>query len=315
MRLGGWSGRRAVALLVLLALAAIGSAFAAAYVAAPSAGDLAARVAAYERAHGVRPVALDRISPLLRAAVVAQEDERFYDHRGVDLIALMRAVPYDLAHWSLAQGASTITEQLAKIAYLGGDDRSPWRKLTDVALGFRLGHRYSHETILDDYLNVVYLGEGAYGVADAARTYFGRDVARLDLAQASLLAGLVEGPSVYDPLRNPAAARARQAVVLQSMIRNGYTTRADALRAARSPLRLASGHVLAPDPAVTFSESAPFDWDVLVLAAVLFAAALAAFGAARLAAPAFAVRVPLKAAAAVLLVLALLAAARSVQVV
>jgi membrane peptidoglycan carboxypeptidase len=90
-------------------------------------------VSAHLRAGGGRPVALDRIAPILGQAVVATEDERFYRHHGVDLIGVLRALPYDLAHFSLAQGASTITEQVAKILYLGGNDHTPWRKLEDAA--------------------------------------------------------------------------------------------------------------------------------------------------------------------------------------
>ena len=96
--------------------------------------------------------------PLLRDAVVSTEDERFYRHRGIDLIGVVRAIPYDLAHLSLAQGASTITEQVAKLIYLGGNDHTLWRKFKDAALAVKLESYYNKEQILDAYLNSVYFG-------------------------------------------------------------------------------------------------------------------------------------------------------------
>jgi membrane peptidoglycan carboxypeptidase len=96
-------------------------------------------------------VALEGTAPILRQAVVATEDERHYRHHGIDLIGLLRALPYDLAHCSLAQGASTITEQLGKILYLSGDDHTPWRKLEDAALALKLESRYSKQQLLTAY--------------------------------------------------------------------------------------------------------------------------------------------------------------------
>jgi len=316
-RPAGWLRRpwRLLAVAAALGVSLLAAVLAVAFVRAPPAATLPGRVAAYERAHGVRPVALDRIPPVLRQAVVATEDERFYDHQGVDLLALLRAVPYDVSHWSLAQGASTITEQLAKLMFLHGRDHSPLGKATEVALGFRVGHRFSHETVLDDYLNVVYLGEGQYGVANAAAFYFGRDVERLDLAQASLLAGLVQAPSLYDPLRDPQQARARQAEVLQAMVRNGYITAGEAAAAASRPLLLRSGRALPPLTGVSFAVPAPFDFDALGLGALMLAGALAAFVAARHVTLRPPGRALLRLAAAALFVAGILAAARSVQVV
>ena len=126
---------------------------------APFGGDLVARTRAFEREHRVTALPLSRIAPVAREAAVATEDGRFYQHSGVDLIALVRAVPFDVSHLSFAQGASTIAEQLAKVIYLNGNDHSVSRKTQDVVLGYRLGHRYRHETILDAYLNVAYLGQ------------------------------------------------------------------------------------------------------------------------------------------------------------
>jgi membrane peptidoglycan carboxypeptidase len=270
---------------------------------------------ALERADGAHAVGLSRIPATLREAVVATEDERFYRSSGVDVIALARAVPYDVTHLSLAQGASTITEQLGKIAYLDGNDRSPWRKLTDIALGFRIGHRYDHEQVFDDYLNVAYFGAGAYGVAAAARRYFGRDVSGLDLAQASLLAGLVQAPTAYDPLTDPRGARDRQIAVLRSMVRNGDITEAQARAAVGSPLSLVDGRALAALHGVDFAVPAPFDWAELAVGLLLVAGALSAFVAAHVVAPSLAVRSTLRVAAVLLLVAGAVTAAYSVQVV
>ncbi len=177
--------------------------FALALQAAPSADDLIARVHAFSRAHAARALPLSSISPRLRKAVVATEDERYYQYGGLDLIGLLRAVPYDASRFAFAQGASTIEEQVAKVLYLGGHDHSPWRKAEDAAIAIRLSSRYDREQILDAYLNVVYFGQGRYGVAAASRQYFGVPADRLDLAQASLLAGLIQAPTRYDPCRVP----------------------------------------------------------------------------------------------------------------
>ena len=306
---------RLIVLLIVVPLALVALAFAVAVVRAPSVADLPARVAALERANDARPVPLSRIPAVLREAVVATEDERFYRQSGVDVLALARAVPYDLTHLSLAQGASTITEQLGKLAYLRGNDHSPWRKLTDIALGFRIGHRYDHEQVLDAYLNVVYFGDGAYGIANAARRYFGRDVSRLDLAQASLLAGLIQAPTAYDPLADPQAARARQVAVLRSMVRNGNVTSTQAAAAVGSRLALARGRALPALHGIGFAPPAPFDWAELAVGLLLVAGAVAAFVAARVVAPSLAVRSSLRFAAVLLLLAGTLTAAYSVQVV
>ncbi|HUK98858.1 MAG TPA: biosynthetic peptidoglycan transglycosylase [Gaiellaceae bacterium] len=300
---------------VLLVVAALAGVFAVALLRAPSVADLPARLTSIERANGADPVPITRIPATLREAVVATEDERFYDNRGVDVIALARAVPYDVVHLSLAQGASTITEQLGKLAYLQGNDHSPWRKLTDIALGFRIGHHYDHEQVLDDYLNVAYFGDGAYGVESAAHRYFGRDVSRLDLAQASLLAGLVQAPTAYDPLTDPRGARDRQVAVLRSMVRNGYVTEAQAGAAVGSRLPLAGGRALPALHGIDFAVPAPFDWAELAVALLLVAGAAAAFVAARVVAPSLAVRSTLRVAAVLLLLAGALTAAYSVQVV
>jgi len=289
--------------------------FVAAFARAPSGGDLAARTRAFEREHRVTALPLSRIALVVREAAVATEDERFYRHSGVDLIALLRAVPFDVSHLSFAQGASTIAEQLAKVVYLGGNDHSLSRKTREVVLGYRLGHRYRHETILDAYLNVVYLGEGQYGVMNGAHHYFGRDARRLSLSQASLLIGLIQAPSLYDPRNDPLAARWRQVEVLRSMVRNGYATEEEARAAVAWPLRLATGASLPALARVSFVVGAPFDYAELAAALVMLLIAVVALVLGRILSPPVPARSLIRVASVGLLLVSVLTAAHSVQVV
>ena len=252
----------------LVALAAV-IAFGIAWLTAPSVGDLQARVHAIDKTSGAQPVSLHRIAPVMREATVATEDERFYSHDGVDVIGVLRALPYDITHLSLAEGASTITEQLAKLVYLGGDDHSPWGKLRDAAIALRIEAAYTKEQILADYLNTVYLGSGAYGVQAAARRYFSEPASRLDLSQAALLAGLIQDPSGDDPIANPADARERQAEALTSMVRNGFATEAEARRALAAPLPLSGHHPLPPEAGLDIVPAPPFYWGELALGLII----------------------------------------------
>jgi penicillin-binding protein 1A len=256
---------RVLSALAAVLLIAVGC-FAAAWVATPTPNDLAARVQA-RVALPRGAVSFDQVSPLLREAVVATEDERFYRHRGVDLIGVARALPYDLAHASLAQGASTITEQVAKLLYLRGDDRSPWRKLEDATLALKLEGRYTKEQILAAYLNAAYFGEGATGIRAASERYFGVRPAELTAAQATLLAGLVQAPSAYDPFTHPARARSRQVTVLRSLVRTGDLSEREASRALDQPLRLRGGAVLAPVVGVELGPGPAFVWWQLAVGA------------------------------------------------
>ena len=208
--------RRWLWILFAVPVAAFAVAVAAAWFAAPSPGSLPAHVHARLAGTSGREVALTSTAPILRDAVVATEDERFYRHHGIDVLGVLRAIPYDLVHLSYAQGASTITEQVAKLLYLDGNDHTPWRKLEDAMLALKLEDHYGKEQILAAYLDTTYLGEGTYGVADASEHYFGVTPKRLDAAQATLLAGLIQAPSAYDPLQHPERARARQVDVFRS---------------------------------------------------------------------------------------------------
>jgi len=201
-----------------------------------------------ERLHaaGDRFVSLGAIPPVLQRAIIATEDERFYRHHGIDVIGLMRAVAYDASHVTLSQGGSTLTEQLAKVLYLGGNDGSPWRKLQDGTIALRLESELSKQRIMELYLNSVYFGDGAYGVNAASERYFGVAPSRLDLARASVLAGVIQDPAGYDPLLHPLLARQRQVQVLTSMVRDGYATEEQSVAALRDQIPLRDGSDLAP---------------------------------------------------------------------
>ena len=230
---------------MLLAVASgvlvLGATLAAAWIASPAPVRLDAHVRARLSSSNGRMLPLSAIAPIMREAVVSTEDERFYRHDGIDVIGVIRALPYDVVHLSLAQGASTITEQLAKVLFLGGNDHTPWRKLEDAAVALKLEGRYSKERILAAYLNSAYFGEGAYGVPAASERYFGIPPRQLGLAQATLLAGLIQAPSAYDPLRHPEVARARQVEVLRSLMRNGFITQEQAASVLARPLPLHGG--------------------------------------------------------------------------
>lgn len=251
---------------------------AAAWLTSPDPTDLPASV----RAVGAgRTTTLDPIAPIMRNAVVATEDERFYDHDGIDVVGIMRALPYDVAHFSLAQGASTITEQLAKNVYLGGSDHDLWRKLQDAAVALKLEGRYPKEELLAAYLSTAYYGDGAYGVAEASRHYFGVPPSRLDAAQAALLAGLIRAPSAYDPRTHPAAARSRQVEVLRSLVREGDLTESEAAAALARPLRIRGGLSLQPVGGVDLDPGPAFVWWRLGLGVAIAVLGVAAFAAAR----------------------------------
>ncbi len=260
-----------VAIAVIVALVA--AIAAAAWVSTPSGEQLAERVQLRLRGTGGRQTPLASVAPVLVRALVATEDERFYRHHGIDLIGIARALPYDLVHASIAQGASTLTEQVAKQLYLNANDHSPWRKLEDMALAVKLENRYSKAQILAAYLNSTYFGAGAYGIRAAAQRYFGVSPRHLTLAQASLLAGLPQAPSAYDPLVHPAAARERQVGVLRSLVRTGNLPSAAARQVLAHPLRV-RGAVLPALPSVRIGPGPPLAWVDALTGALLLGCGL-----------------------------------------
>jgi membrane peptidoglycan carboxypeptidase len=271
--------RRLAAVLVLLVVVAPFAALAAAWRSTPGVGDLPRRVAQHAQPGQVGPVALAAVSPLAIEALIATEDERYRSNSGIDVIGLMRAIPYDVTHLSLAQGGSTLTEQLAKNLWLGGSDENIGAKLRDMALALKLDQRWSKDSILAAYLNTAYFGQGAYGIAEASRRYFATTPAALTPAESTVLVGLVQAPTSYDPYTHPAASRLRQISVLRSLVRVGQFAPAQAERALAEPLRLADGRSVAGVRGVDLSAGPAFDLAGLAIAVVvLFAAGTALLG-------------------------------------
>jgi penicillin-binding protein 1A len=163
------------------------------------------------------------ISPWMTHAIVAAEDKRFYEHHGVDLRGMGRALWADVTHHGAVQGGSTITQQFVKNAYLTSQ-KSVGRKLVEAALAWQLEQQWSKTKILTAYLNTVYFGNGAYGVEQASRIYFHHSAKKLNPGEAALLAAIPEDPSAWDPVAHPKAASQRRTLILTQMLQQGYIT-------------------------------------------------------------------------------------------
>jgi penicillin-binding protein 1A len=180
----------------------------------------------------------DQISPWMKQAIVAIEDRRFYEHRGVDFRGMARAFWADLTHKSTVQGGSTITQQFVK-NQLVGTQKSITRKLKEAVLAHELesgAHHWTKDQILTAYLNTIFYGNNAYGIERAARTYFGHSADKLTLPQAALLAGIPEDPSRYDPVAHPETAKNRRTMVLRQMLQQQIITPGQFRQAARAPM-------------------------------------------------------------------------------
>lgn len=224
-------------LFLLIALTAVGSAFFSVLRMMPSSAD----IASYEPTESTKIFSSDgvlladvyeenrQVVPIsdipkdLQNATVAIEDERFYKHPGVDLQGIARAVYQNLRRGHLAQGGSTLTQQLARNIYLSRE-KSVSRKLKEILLALELERNYSKEQILELYLNQIYYGSGAYGVQTASKLYFGKDVKDLSLAECALLSGLPQKPSSYSPYEDMDSAIRRRNIVLSHMAHLGYIT-------------------------------------------------------------------------------------------
>ena len=166
---------------------------------------------------------LNQLPTLYPQAVVAVEDRRFYDHNGVDPIAIARAVWVNLRTGSLAEGGSTLTQQLAKNLYFTQEKKFT-RKVAEVFTAWDLERRYTKDEILELYINSIYYGEGYYGIYSASRGYFGKDPAEMTDYECTLLAGVPNAPSVYAPTVNPDLAAQRQRQVVDSLVDMGCIT-------------------------------------------------------------------------------------------
>jgi membrane peptidoglycan carboxypeptidase len=184
-------------------------------------------------------IPIERIPEPLQRAVVAVEDKRFWTHRGIDLRAVLRAAYVNATSGQVVEGGSTITQQYVRNAFSSvGTEQTIGRKLKEAALAWQLEKQYSKDEILGRYLNTVYFGQGAYGIQQAARTFFSKPAWELRLAESALLAGLIAGPERYDPLDTPSIARLRRDEVLEKMLEQGMISPDRYQRVVERPLGL-----------------------------------------------------------------------------
>src|SRR6266513_2524220 len=175
-------------------------------------------------------VSLNEVSPLFIAAVLAREDARFYQHGGIDWRGILRALIRDVLSGSAKEGASSITQQLARNSLpLGG--RTISRKLLEAMVAVRIEREMTKDQILELYVNRIYFGSGCYGIETASQAYFGKDAAKLNLSEAALLAGLIRSPNRFSPLKNPEGAILQRNAVLDRMLELKNITGVDAERA------------------------------------------------------------------------------------
>ncbi|GAX39246.1 1A family penicillin-binding protein [Tolypothrix sp. NIES-4075] len=182
---------------------------------------------------------IEQIPDKLKKAFIASEDRRFRQHHGVDFQGIVRASLNNLRSQDVVEGGSTITQQLARILFLK-QEKTVLRKLKEVRLAEKMERELSKDQILERYLNLVYLGSGAYGVGDAAWVYYSKTVDQLTLPEMATIAGLAPAPSVYAPDRNPEAAKQRRNLVLQRMQEDGFITAAERQAASSEPINLKS---------------------------------------------------------------------------
>ncbi|MCL5773182.1 MAG: PBP1A family penicillin-binding protein [Firmicutes bacterium] len=182
-------------------------------------------------------VPITQIPYYMKASIIAIEDRRFYEHHGIDFIGILRALKSDIRHERVTQGASTITQQLARNIFLT-PKVSLKRKIQEALLAIEIEKNYSKDEILELYLNQIYFGSGAYGIEAAAHTYFGKKASNLDLAECSVLAGLPQAPSVYSPHVNFKMSKERQKQVLKWMVTMGYISQEQADDAYNEKLKI-----------------------------------------------------------------------------
>jgi penicillin-binding protein 1A len=208
------------------------------------------------------PLKFDEIPPVMKNAILAVEDARFFDHIGIDPIRIVGAAWKNLTTEKV-EGGSTLTQQLAKNLFLakeqtrGFNRESLGRKVNEWALALQIERYYTKSQIMELYANHIFLGANAYGVEAGAETYFGKQAKDLTIGEAALLAGVPKGPSEYSPLNNPVKAKERRDLVLELMAKNGFATQADADAAKAKPIQLADTAYYQSQP-----KSSPFDYPV-----------------------------------------------------
>ena len=156
-------------------------------------------------------------------AVISVEDHRFYEHNGIDVIAIGRAIINDIKAMSFVEGGSTITQQIAKNEYFT-QEKKITRKVAEVFVAFELEKQYTKNEILELYINTIYFGNGYYNIKDAAKGYFGKSITNLSDSECIMLAGIPNAPSVYAPTQNPELTKQRQKQVAEKMLKYGYLT-------------------------------------------------------------------------------------------
>ena len=179
---------------------------------------------------------IKEIPQIMKDAVLSIEDNRFYDHGGVDYLGILRAGIANIGRLK-SQGASTITMQVARNVYLSSE-KTYTRKIYEILLTYKLEHLLTKDQILEIYMNQIFLGNRAYGFASAAETYFGKPLKDITIAEAAMLAGLPKAPSAFNPIANPKRARSRQLYIIERMEENGYITARQAVQAKAEPLAL-----------------------------------------------------------------------------
>lgn len=187
-----------------------------------------------------RMITRDEIPDVMVDALLAREDARFFEHRGVDVKGLVRATVRNFKDWSFTQGASTLTMQLTRNSY-ELKAKSIHRKLLEIAVTLRIENGYSKDEILTHYLNRIYFGAGCHGVEEAARTYFGRSTKELNIGECAMLVGIIRGPHLFSPFRNMEGALAQRDEVLARMVQSGYLSEGAMMSARGAPIRLVSG--------------------------------------------------------------------------
>ena len=180
-------------------------------------------------------ISIQEVPAVMKQAILAAEDDRFYQHSGVDYPGILRAASANLVGGGKRQGASTITQQVARNFFLSGE-KTYTRKLYEALLSFKIENNLSKDQILELYINQIFLGQRAYGFAAAAQIYFGKPLKDISIAEAAMLAGLPKAPSVYNPIVNPKRAKIRQQYVLRRMHELGYISDAQYEAALKEPL-------------------------------------------------------------------------------
>src|SRR5438445_1863921 len=201
------------------------------------------------------PLKYNEIPPVMKNAILAIEDARFYDHIGIDPIRI-RGAAWKNVTTQKVEGGSTLTQQLAKNLFLS-KEQTVKRKVNEWALALQIERYYTKNQIMELYANHIFLGANAYGVEAGAETYFGKQAKDLTLGEAALLAGVPKAPSEYSPLSNPAKAKERRDLVLELMAKNGFVSQAEADAAKAKPIQLADTAYYQSQP-----KSTPFDYPV-----------------------------------------------------